>query len=100
MTLSPPFAPLRREIRIRSDDIIRWKRQGRIEDFKGWALDKSPSSLGFLTTPGSAPEVGEVLHIRQWEDGEWNTIDRTVRIARAQLTPSRDLVIVGCTIDD
>ena len=99
MSLTTPFSALRKEIRLRSEDIIRWKRAGRIEDHKGWALDRSPSSIGFLAAPGSAPVVGDVLHVRQWEEGGWKTIERTVRIARAQITPSRDLVMVGCTIE-
>jgi hypothetical protein len=99
MSLTPPFAALRSEIRLRADDIIRWKRAGRVEDHKGWTLDRSPSSIGFLAPPGTAPEVGDVLHIRQWEDGGWRTIEKTVRIARAQLTPTRDLVMIGCTLE-
>lgn len=93
------FPAMRKDVRIESHDIIRWKRPGRIEDHKAWAVDKSPTSMGFLTDVQSAPQVGDTLHVRFRIHGEWQPMERTVRIARTQLTPGRDLVMVGCTIE-
>lgn len=93
------FPAMRKDLRIESHDIIRWKRPGMIEDHKAWAVDKSATSMGFLTDVQSAPQVGDTLNIRFRIHGDWQSAEQTVRIARTQLTPSRDLVMVGCTIE-
>jgi hypothetical protein len=88
----------RRELRCSSDDVIRWKRPGRIEDHKGWTLDGSPSGIGFLALAEAAPEVGDRIHIRKLEGDTWTTLDRTVRVARADPTANNEFVVVGCAI--
>jgi hypothetical protein len=89
---------MRKDARVEAHDVIRWKRPGRAEDHKGWAVDKSPTSLGFLTPCDAAPQVGEIIHVRFRAGDDWLTLDKTVQIARAELTPTRDLVMVGCVI--
>jgi hypothetical protein len=88
----------RRELRCNADDVIRWKRPGRIEDHKGWTLDASPSGIGFLTLSDAAPQVGDRLHLRKLEGETWTTLDRTVRVARADPTANNEFVVVGCAI--
>jgi len=89
----------RRDTRRPSDDLIRWKRPGRIEDHKGWSIDASASSLGFLADRRSAPCVGERLNVRRLDGERWTTIDRPVWVARTMPASSDDLVFVGCMID-
>ncbi len=88
----------RRELRHNADDVIRWKRPGRIEDRKGWTLDASPSGIGFLTLSEEAPRIGDEIHLRRLEGETWATIERTVRVARADPTTNNEFVVVGCTI--
>lgn len=88
----------RRELRCNADDVIRWKRPGRIEDYKGWTLDASPSGIGFLTLSDAAPRVGDEIHLRKLVGENWSTLDRTVRVARADPTANNEFVVVGCAI--
>lgn len=88
----------RRELRQNADDVIRWKRPGRIEDHKGWTLDASPSGIGFLTLAEAAPKLGEEIHLRKLDGEIWTTLERTVRVARADRTTNNEFVVVGCTI--
>lgn len=88
----------RKELRQNADDVIRWKRPGRIEDHKGWTLDASPSGIGFLALSEAAPKVGDELHVRRLEGETWTTLDRTVRVARADATTNNEFVVVGCRI--
>ncbi len=89
----------RRESRAEADDVIRWKRPGRVEDHQAWMIDRSPSGLGFLSRAESAPRVGEIVHVRRLEGDCWATLDRTVRVARATPTPGDGLVMIGCHIE-
>jgi hypothetical protein len=88
----------RRELRCNADDMIRWKRPGRIEDHKGWTLDASPSGIGFLALAETAPQIGDRIHLRKLEGETWSTLDRTVRVARADPTANNEFVVVGCAI--
>ncbi|OWY68481.1 hypothetical protein B7486_26045 [cyanobacterium TDX16] len=90
----------RREIRTEADEVIRWKRPGRIEDHRAWTVDNSPSGLGFLTHALHALTPGDELHLRRKDDGMWAPLDRNVRIARITPTSSPELVLVGCSISD
>ncbi|MFH1418104.1 MAG: hypothetical protein ABII12_07475 [Planctomycetota bacterium] len=89
----------RKEERKIADDIIRWKRPGKIEDQKAWMVDRAPSGLGFLTNTEIAPCVGEVLNVRQLDRDRWITIDRTVRVARAALASDDSLTMIGCAVE-
>ena len=89
----------RRELRCNSDDVIRWKRPGRIEDHKGWTLDASPSGIGFLTLAEAAPQIGDRLHLRKLHGETWTTLERTVRVARADPTTNDEFVVIGCAIE-
>jgi hypothetical protein len=89
----------RREPRIEADDIIRWKRPGKIEDEKAWMIDRSPNGLGFLTTSDRSPQVGEMLNIRRMTDDRWTVIDRPIRVARTMPASSGDLIMVGCEME-
>jgi hypothetical protein len=89
----------RAEPRIEADDIVRWKRPGRIEDEKAWIIDRSPNGLGFLTTFDRAPQVGDALHVRRMSDDRWAVIDRPIRVARTTPLAGGDLVMVGCAME-
>jgi len=88
----------RREPRVHYDDIIRWKRPGRVEDHKAWTIDRSASGLGFLVPIETDPQPGEQVNIRRFDGDRWAEINGDVRIARATPTPQGDLIMVGCTI--
>ena len=90
---------LARRLPMEADDVIRWKRPGKIEDNKAWMIDRSPSGLGFLTRAKTAPRVGDTLNIRRLEDERWATIERSVRVARTTPTLGHDLVMIGCSIE-
>lgn len=90
----------RREFRNNSDDIIRWKRPGRIEDHRAWSIDNSPSGIGFMTHSRHQLIPGDALHLRREEDRLWATVDRNVRVIRITPTSSPDVVIVGCELGD
>jgi hypothetical protein len=86
-------------MRAEADDVIRWKRPGRVEDHKGWMVDRSAIGIGFLSRSKTAPRVGEIVNVRRLEDDRWVTIDRTIRVARATATSGDELVMVGCSIE-
>ncbi len=88
----------RREERILSNDPIRWKRPGKIEDQKGWMIDTAASGMGFLALQSTAPEIGDVLNVRRLDGDRWATIDQTVRVARTTLTTNGQFTVVGCTL--
>ncbi len=89
----------RKEERALADDIIRWKRPGKIEDQKAWMVDRAQSGLGFLTDTKIAPRAGEILNVRQLDRDRWITIDRTVRVARATLASDDTLTMIGCSVE-
>lgn len=88
----------RREERILSNDPIRWKRPGRIEDQKGWMIDSAASGMGFLTLQSTAPQIGDVLNVRRQDGNRWATVDQTVRVARSTPTTNGQFAMVGCTV--
>lgn len=88
----------RSELRHDADDIVRWKRPGRIEDHKAFIFDRSDSGLGFVVEEGIAPQIGEVLNIRQLDRDRWITLDRIVRVARRREMADPSLVSIGCTV--
>jgi hypothetical protein len=94
-----PFCDRRTTIRFRSDDVIRWKRPGRVEDHKGWTVDRSDRGIGFCTLAENCPRAGEVIHLRVLDGGQWITLDREVRVVRTVPTPGGELVFVGCACD-
>ena len=93
-----PYVERRGEIRIESDDVIRWKRPGRFEDRKAWTLDKSQSGIGFLTLSENAPIVGDMLHIRRRDGKHWAPLNGEIRVARAAPTSGDGLVMIGCQL--
>lgn len=88
----------RKEFRRDSTDIIRWKRPGRVEDHRAWAIDNSPSGLGFMTLARHELTPGDSLHLRREEERLWAVEERDVRIVRVTPTSSPDVVIVGCEL--
>ena len=84
----------RRELRHESEDIIRWKRPGRIEDHRG--LDR----VGVLALGRHQLMPGDALHLRREEDRLWATVERDVRVVRITPTSSPDVVIVGCELGE
>ncbi len=88
----------RRETRVESDDVIRWKRPGHIEDNKAWTIDRSPSGYGFMSRVESAPKVGDRIHIRLRDSDGWDVYDEPFRVARTE-TVTDQLVLVGCVVD-
>ncbi|MFQ5428929.1 MAG: hypothetical protein ACE5E1_01360 [Phycisphaerae bacterium] len=89
----------RREVRLESDDVIRWKRPGQVEDNKAWTIDRSPSGYGFMARVETAPKVGDRLHIRRYSDDRWDSFDESFRVARTEAV-TEELVLVGCVIDE
>jgi hypothetical protein len=89
----------RSEMRMENGDTMRWKRPGKFEDHKAWMVDRSPSGLGFLTQAGVAPRVGEILNIRRLDDDRWATLDRAVRVVRADPATDESLTMVGCRLE-
>ncbi len=88
----------RTELRHDADDIVRWKRPGRIEDHKAFLFDRSESGMGFVVEKDIAPQVGEVLNIRQLDRDRWITLDRIVRVARRCTMGDPGLLSIGCTV--
>lgn len=88
----------RRETRVQSDDVIRWKRPGKVEDHKAWTIDRSPSGYGFMARIGSAPRVGDRIHIRCFECDRWDSFDDPFRVTRTEAVTD-ELVLVGCAIE-
>lgn len=91
----------RRETRTSCDDIIRFKRPGRVEDRHAWLLDRSATGLGFLIEPISTLRVGDVLNlrIRAREGDQWYDRDEAVRVVRLRPTPNLELTMVGAHIE-
>lgn len=89
----------RKTARHEADEILRWKRPGRVEDHKAWNTDLSMDGIGFLTLPNTDPQVGEVIHLRMFNRDRWATFERVVRIARVQTAPGGDLLMVGCSVE-
>jgi len=96
----PTIANRRSQVRQPSRDVIRWKRPGRIEDQKGWAVDHSAAGIGFMTAAASGPLAGELIHIRRLDGDRWATIDRIVRVAHASPTANHDVLMVGCSLEE
>ena len=93
------YSDRRRDVRNEADDVIRWKRPGRVEDNKAWTCDKSASSIAFLTPFDVAPTVGDVLHVRRLEAGNWDVLSDTVRVARVMRISADQMALVGCTVE-
>ncbi|MBX3396807.1 MAG: hypothetical protein KF841_15730 [Phycisphaerae bacterium] len=92
-------ADKRREVRLDSQDIIRWKRPGRIEDHKAWTIDRSPSGYGFMARVHEAPRLGDLIHIRRFDHDRWASFEEPYRVSR--VFPATDeLVVVGCCISE
>jgi len=91
----------RRETRTVCDDIIRFKRPGRVEDRHAWLLDRSTTGLGFLIEPISTLRVGDVLNlrIRERDGDQWYERDEAVRVMRLRPTPNLELTMVGARIE-
>jgi|GEM_PF-1794510 len=89
----------RREVRLASDDVIRWKHPGKFEDFKGWTIDRSPSGYGFMAKAEQAPKIGERINIRRLERDRWDILGESFRVTRAEIVTD-ELTLVGCVEDD
>jgi len=98
MTVGTMTIERRRETRVESDDVVRWKRQGRVEDNKAWTIDRSPSGYGFMARVETAPKVGDRIHIRLHDNNNWDVFDGPFRVARTE-TVTDELVLVGCVVD-
>jgi len=101
MVHTPEQSERRRETRTACDDIIRFKRPGRIEDRHAWLLDRSATGLGFLIEPISTLRVGDVLNlrIRERDGDQWYDRDEAVRVMRLRPTPNLELTMVGARIE-
>ncbi|HUN80238.1 MAG TPA: hypothetical protein VMV81_01890 [Phycisphaerae bacterium] len=93
------FSDRRGKFRLRSQDVLRWKRPGRIEDHKAWSIDRSDAGIGFCTLADSRPQVGELINLRLLDRDRWQTVERTVRVARTDSAPGGELVFVGCALE-
>ena len=82
-----------------ADDIIRWKRPGKIEDNKGWTVDRSDTGIGFYTDLRVAPQVGDVIHLRRLDGDSWIPFDGKITVRRATPTSTDELITIGCSID-
>jgi hypothetical protein len=85
--------------RLIADDIIRWKRPGKVEDNKGWTVDRSETGIGFYTDLRVTPQVGEVIHMRRLDGDTWVPFDGKITVRRATPTSTDELVTIGCTIE-
>ena len=93
------FADRRYRMRQRSEDVLRWKRPGRIEDHKAWSVDRSDLGIGFCTLADSQLRVGEVINLRVRDRDQWRTLEKTVRVARTDCMPGGELIFVGCAVE-
>jgi hypothetical protein len=93
------FTERRTNLRLRSEDVLRWKRPGRVEDHKAWSVDRSDLGIGFCTLAEVRPQVGEVINLRVLDRDRWKTVEQTVRVARTDPTPGGELIFVGCALD-
>jgi len=94
-----PFPDRRREERFECSEIIRWKRPGRIEDHKAYMWDRSMRGMGFFIDTQPPPRVGDLLHIRRFDNDRWDIVNEVVRVARVTETPNRALTMIGCTLE-
>ena len=93
------FTDRRGNLRVRSEDVLRWKRPGRIEDHKAWSIDRSDLGIGFCTLAECRPQVGELINLRVLDRDRWRTVETTVRVARTDHTPGGELIFVGCALE-
>lgn len=98
MTTQNGFSDRRRELRQDSDDVIRWKRPGKLEDQRAWSIDLSSSGMGFMTPHDAAPSVGDMLHLHRQIGNTWEKIERPVRVARVSSSSNPEVVTVGCEL--
>lgn len=98
MQIEDGFNNQRREIRQCADDVIRWKRPGRIEDHRAWTLDVSPSGIGFMTSSDPGVRIGDRIHVRRLDGDIWSTLEGPIEVARVSQTSSPGVVVVGCRI--
>lgn len=89
----------RNEVRLESNDVLRWKRPGRVEDNKAWTVDRSPSGFGFMARIQDAPQIGERIHIRRYDADRWDTVLEPFRVARTELVTD-ELLVVGCVMEE
>lgn len=89
----------RNEVRVESNDVLRWKRPGRVEDNKAWTVDRSPSGFGFMARIQDAPRVGDRINIRRYDSDRWDTVLEPFRVARTEPV-TEELLFVGCVMDE
>ncbi len=89
----------RNEVRLEADDVLRWKRPGRVEDNKAWTVDRSPSGFGFMARIQDAPQIGDRIHIRCYDADRWDTVLEPFRIARTEPVTD-ELLFVGCVMEE
>lgn len=101
MTMSAPAttSERRNEVRLDSNDVLRWKRPGRVEDNKAWTVDRSPSGFGFMARIQDAPKIGERIHIRRYDADRWDTVLEPFRVTRIEPVTD-ELLIVGCAMEE
>ena len=87
----------RQELRHNADDVIRWKRPGRIEDRKVGRFDASPSGTRFLTLAEVAPHVGDELQLATAGGRDLGHDRAGPSASRADLTTNSEFVVVGCS---
>lgn len=97
-TVNTSAAERRNSPRERWDDVIRWKRPGRPEDHRGWALDYSERGIGFMASAMTAPAVGDSIHVRRFDGDRWATIEQHIRVARTAPTTHPDMLVIGCEL--
>ena len=99
--MSAPTATNERrdEVRLDSNDILRWKRPGRVEDNKAWTVDRSPSGFGFMARIQDEPQIGERIHIRRYDADRWDTVLEPFRVARIEPVTD-ELLLVGCVMEE
>ncbi len=97
--IESPTAERRQEVRLDSQDVIRWKRPGRMEDVKAWTIDRSPSGYGFMSRADQAPRLGDMIHIRRFDNDRWAAIEEPFKVTRV-LPATDELVVIGCRIAD
>lgn len=89
----------RSEVRLESNDVLRWKRPGRVEDNKAWTVDRSPSGFGFMARIEDAPQIGDRINIRRYDTDRWDTVLEPFRVARIEQVTD-ELLMVGCVMEE
>ena len=79
--------------------MIRWKRPGKIEDHRGWALDCSEAGIGFMTCADISPQIGDAIHLRKFDGDRWATLDKAIHVRRKSPTSHPDVLVIGCSLD-